>query len=77
MGGVWFGNNMTDHPTLWQQAFPPDFTTSLVTYKNPCGTISNSDLELAGHIAHNNMLASIIHFGSTMVLSYTDNTPAQ
>ena len=31
MGGVWCGNNTTDHPTLWQQAFLPDITTSLVT----------------------------------------------
>ena len=49
MGGVWFGNNTTDQPTLWRQAFPPEITTSLVTYENPHGTISNSDLELAGH----------------------------
>ena len=76
MGGVWFGNNMTDHPTLWQQAFPPEITTSLVTYDNLHGTISNSDLELAGHIAHNNMLASIANIGSMTVASYTDNTPA-
>ena len=33
MGGIWFGNNMTDQPTLWQQAFPPEITTSQVTYK--------------------------------------------
>ena len=44
MGGVWFGNNTTDHPTLWQQAFPLDITTSLVIYENPHGTISYSDL---------------------------------
>ena len=77
MGGVWFGNNTTDHPTLWRQAFPPDITTSLVTYENPHGTISNSDLELAGHVAHNNVLASIANIENTTVASYTDNTPAR
>ena len=76
MGGVWFGNNMTDHPTLWQEAFPPKITTSLVTYNNLHGTISNSDLELAGHVAHNDVLASIANIGSTSVASYTNNTPA-
>ena len=76
MGSVWFGNIATDHPTLWRQAFSPDITTSLVTYKNPHGTISNSDLELAGHVTHNNMLASIANIDSTMVSSCTDNTLA-
>ena len=76
MGGVWFGNNTTDHPTLLRQAFLPEITTSLVTYDNPHGTISNSDLELAGHVAHNNVLASIANIGSTTVASYKDNTPA-
>ena len=76
MGGVWFGNKMTDHPTLWQQAFPSDITTSLVTYKNPHGTISNSDLELAVHVAHNDVLASMANIVSTTVSSCTDNTPA-
>ena len=52
MVGVWFGNNTTDQPTLWRQAFPPEITTSLVTYENTHGTISNLDLELAGHVAH-------------------------
>ena len=76
MGGVWFGNNTTDQPTLWRQAFPPEITTSLVTYENPHGTISNSDLELAGHVAHNNVLASIANIENTTVASYTDNTLA-
>ena len=73
---LWFGNNMNNHPTLWQQAFLPKITTSLVTYDNPHGTVSNSDLELAGHVAHNNVLASIANIDSTTVASYTDNTLA-
>ena len=76
MGGVWFGYNTTDHPTLWQQAFPPEITTSLVTYKNPHCTSSNSDLELAGHVAHSSVLANIADMESTTVPSYTDNTLA-
>jgi hypothetical protein len=76
MGGVWFGNNTTDQPTLWQQAFPPEITTSLVTYENPHSTISNSDLELAGHVAHNDVLASLQNIDSVTVACYTNNTPA-
>ena len=77
MGGVWFGNNTTDQPPLWGQAFPPEITTSLVTYKNPHSTISNSDLELAGHVAHNNVLARLENIDSVTLASYdTDNTLA-
>ena len=76
MGGVWFGYHTTDHPTLWKQTFPKEITASLVTYKNPHGTNSSSDLELAGHIAHNSVLASMTNIESTTVASYKDNTPA-
>jgi hypothetical protein len=76
MGGVWLGNSTTVQPTLWQQAFPPEITTFLVTYKKPHGTISNLDLELAGYVAHNNVLASLANIESVTIASYTDNTPA-
>ena len=76
MDGVWFGNNTTDQPTLWRQAFPPDITISLVTYKNPHGTISNSDLGLAGYVTHNNVLTSMTNIESTTMASCTDNTLA-
>ena len=67
---------MTDQPTMWQHTFCTEVTTSMVTYKNPHGTISNSDLELAGHVAHNNLLASIASIDGVMMSSFTDNTPA-
>ena len=44
--------------------FSREITTSLVTYENPHGTISNSDLELAGHVAHNDVLASLENIDS-------------
>ena len=69
MGGVWFGNDTTDQPTLWRQAFPREITTSLVTYENPHGTISNSDLELVGHVAHNDALASLENIDSVTIYS--------
>ena len=59
-----------------QQAFPPEITTYQVTYENPLSTISNSDLELAGHIAHNNMLTSLANIDCVTVASYTHNIPA-
>ena len=44
--------------------------------QNPHGTISNLDLELAGHFAHNNMLASLANIDNATVPSYTCNTLA-
>ena len=76
MGGVWYGNNTTDQPTLWQQAFSPGITTYLGKYEKPHGTISNLDWELVGHIAHNNVLASLANIDSVTVASCTNNTTA-
>ena len=76
MGGVWFGNNTTDQPTLWRQAFPQEIITTLVTCENPQGTISNSDLELAGHVAHNDMLTNLASLDSVTMSSDTNNTLA-
>ena len=70
MGGVWFPPGppapLTVHPPtsallqhliLWQEPFPPDIISNLVTYDNPRGKINNSDLELAGSVAHDDILA--------------------
>ena len=55
-GGVWFlGDNITPrkgyvrgNPILWQYKWPQYIVDRLITDQNPNGTISNSDLELAG-----------------------------
>lgn len=41
----------------WRQMFPDWVRSQLTSFKNPHGPITNSDLELAGSIAHNNILA--------------------
>ena len=89
MGGVWFPpgppqpNAIHPHrhvrlgsPILWRQRFSPKLQSLLVATNNPTGTISNSDLELAGTIAHDDILAnatSVAHLG---ICGLTDNTPA-
>eukprot|EP00978_Attheya_sp_CCMP212_P000349 scaffold730_cov39-Attheya_sp.AAC.1 len=48
----------------------------LVSFSNPCGRITNSDLELAGSIAHNDVLAQLVDVTkATTTASGTDNTP--
>jgi hypothetical protein len=71
---------------VWKKHNKPAYTvvTGLSTrndnlpgyFQNPHGTISSSDLELAGHFAHNKMLASLANIDSATVTSYTCNTLA-
>ena len=44
-------------PVLWRQKFPAWVQRDLVSFDNPDGSINNSDLELAGSIARNSILA--------------------
>jgi hypothetical protein len=74
MGGVWFlpdGRNI-----IWRQPFPSAVRKSLITADNPRGTITNSDLELAGIIAHQDMLAQHTNLQHTTVALLNDNYPA-
>lgn len=56
MGGVWFRRHGA--PIVWRAAFPPHIQAALITHDTPHGSISVSDLELAGIIAHKDILAT-------------------
>ena len=45
-------------PIVWRQHFPTHVARALITYTTPRGSLSISDLELMGVIAHNDILAS-------------------
>ena len=45
-------------PLLWRAPFPDKVQAQLVTKQNPKGRITNSDLELAGTIMHQDVLAN-------------------
>ena len=47
-GGVWCSGTSSLHPFLWQVEWPADIKSNLVTSKNPLGSITINDLELAG-----------------------------
>jgi len=56
MGGVHFIPSRNKIlPILWRQQFPTNMTKALVSFANPRGTITNSDLELEGSIAQADM----------------------
>ena len=55
MGGVWFTPTLP--PIVWRSPFPDAIQSQLVTADNRTGSVSISDLELAGTIAHKHVLA--------------------
>ena len=58
MGGAWLPatTHNTLEPIVWHHRFPPDITADLVSDSDPKGTVTNSDLELAGTVAHQDVL---------------------
>ena len=84
-GGVWFPHQSLDSrstgqenspshaPLLWRVEWPKDIIDSLVTNKNPSGTITNSDLELAGGLLHLEAICQHYNVRERTILSRTDN----
>ena len=80
MGRVWLPSNdpyYPQHPPyVWQVPFPPEIQCELITPPNPSSTITNSDLELAGTIAHTGILAQHWDIRECTVATFSNNTPA-
>ena len=63
-------------PILWRHRFPQDIVSDLVSSANPHGSINNSDLELAGIIGNNDVLAHVADILETTTATGTDNSSA-
>jgi hypothetical protein len=50
-GGGWMSGKKFLPPTVWQLEFPPDIQSRVVSFSNPTGDITNSDLKMAGLLA--------------------------
>jgi hypothetical protein len=83
-GGVWFPHatlnprgvlqpSSSHQPIAWRFAWPDHIKKELVTEHNPNGTITNSDLELAGGLLHLEALAQHFDIRERTVISNTDN----
>ena len=80
-GGVWFPGDelqprdgyQADVPLLWRLEWPDFSTRRLVADKNPQGTITNSDLELAGGFIHLEAIAQTFDVCKRTVVSKGDN----
>jgi hypothetical protein len=77
-GGVWFGGSTKLDPIVWRVQWPADITAALVSDSNPNGTITNSDLEMAGVLLHEAVLEAAL--GQAMkgkhIVIGSDNSPA-
>jgi hypothetical protein len=77
MGGVWFSTTGNPHtPIVWRQSFPLRVRQALVTYENPTGALSISDLELTALLAHKDVLAQHHPVAERTLWTATDNRAA-
>ena len=74
MGGVYFDTAGAAY--VWRQAFPPDVQRRLVSFANPRGTITNSDLEQAGLLAQVDLMMTTHDARYATIVNLSDNTPA-
>ncbi len=77
MGGVWLSADPHFRPLVWRATFPSHVQTDLVSTSNPRGKINNSDLELAGQIAHLDVLNHHNDCRERTVCTLTDNISAR
>jgi hypothetical protein len=76
MGGVWLTSTESSPPIVWRQRFPVHVANSLVTSDNRNSLISISDLELAGILAHKDILARTHDIRERTVWIASDNRAA-
>jgi hypothetical protein len=74
MGGVWFVDSGC--PVLWRAPFSAHIQNRLVSFSNPHGDITNSDLELASVVAHQDILVQHFDARESTFSLLNDNTPA-
>jgi hypothetical protein len=74
MGGVFF---TADHqPIVWRARFPDDVQKEVVTDKNLRGRITNSDLEQAGVLGHQDVICQHFDVRECTLATGCDNTPS-
>ncbi len=80
-GRIWFPGPLLracdgyDSSTLviWQHRWPQHVISRLVTDSNPCGSITNLDLELAGGLLHLDAFSNCFDICKRTILSKGDN----
>ena len=62
------------HPIFWRMTSPKDIVESLVSWKNPQGTVNNSELELSGGVVYSDCVAQCFVVKGRTTLARIDNT---
>ena len=76
-GGVLFPPpSSATHPLVWRAPLPAHLQQRLISDANPRGTITNSDLELAGTVLQDHLWVTTTDCRERTVHTCCDNTPA-
>jgi hypothetical protein len=80
-GEIWFPGPLlricngcnSSTPVVWPHRWPQHVISQLVTDSNPCSSITNVDLELAGGLLHLGALSNCFNIRECTILSKGDN----
>jgi hypothetical protein len=74
-GGVWLSGTLQLGPIVWRLEWPADIHQRVVSFANPGGTITNSDLEMAAMLVQYLVLEHLVDLRHVHVAAWCDNTP--
>jgi hypothetical protein len=74
MGGVWLSRTGSAPPLLWRQRFADDIAANVISFDNPAGRVTNSDLELAAYVSALDVLTQHADVRERTVHVLSDNT---
>jgi hypothetical protein len=74
-GGVWLSGTLRLAPVVWRVIWPQDIRDNVVSFENPTGRITNSDLEMAAMLFHFIVLEHLVSLRHVHVAAWCDNTP--
>ena len=75
LGGVILGENKAVPPIVFRLQWPEDISSSIVSDHNPGGTITNSDLEMAGLLVLWLVMETVCDVTNAHVALFSDNSP--
>ncbi len=75
VGGVIIGENKEVPPIVFRAQWPTCISTNIISNDNPNGTITNSDLELAGLLILWLVMEDICEITNAHVALFSDNSP--
>jgi hypothetical protein len=69
-GGVWLSGTRKLSPVVWRIEWPEDIRRNVMSFKNSNGTITNSNLEMAGMLIHYLVLEHLVHLKHVHVAAW-------